>query len=105
MDAFLLCIMYTSIQRNSYIHMDIISFTACPDHIHLSVSLHKPSLRDDTVRLTSTLSGVSLDEVEYYWWLIHEINSPLYTYSVKTRLYEPYFPLLMYVFGIIICTS
>ena len=66
----------------------MILFTACPDHIHVSVSLNKSSLHEDTVRLTSTLSGVSLGEVEYYWWLIHEINSPLYTYSVKGRLFD-----------------
>ena len=76
--------------------MDIILSTACPDNIHVSVSLDKSSLHEDTVRLTSTLSGIYLDEVEYYRWLIHEINSPLYTYSVKARLSGPYFSLSVY---------
>ena len=58
-------------------------FLACPDHIHVEIDQDISKGGVDKLRLTSTLSGVSIQEVEYYWWLIHEINSPLYTFSVR----------------------
>ena len=60
-------------------------FIDCPDFI--DVTIHhkimknaKPS--DKEINLTCIGSGISRDQLEYYWWLIHEINSPIYTYSV-----------------------
>ena len=34
------------------------------------------------LNLRCVLSGASSNEVEYYWWLIAETNSPIYIYSV-----------------------
>ena len=60
-------------------------FTVCPDHIHVTIDGNRNYPDQDQVYLTSTLSGVNLDDMEYYWWLIHETNSPLYTYSVSGK--------------------
>ena len=35
-----------------------------------------------TVKLTCVVSGLSMEDVKFYWWLIHDSNTPLYTFSV-----------------------
>ena len=62
-----------------------IFFTACPDHIHVTIDISRKYSDQHEVYLTSILSGVNQDDMEYYWWLIHETNSPLYTYSVSMK--------------------
>ena len=61
-------------------------FPDCPKHIQLELSQNITTVVIDTLQLTSVISGVSIEDVEYYWWLIHEINSPLYTFSVMVDI-------------------
>ena len=55
---------------------------------HQVVKYSKP--HDNEIILTCTGSGISRDKLEYYWWLIHDINSPIYTYSVIAECYNCY---------------
>ena len=60
-----------------------IMFPDCPNHIRVEISPNITTAVIDKLWLTSIISGVSIKEVEYYWWLIHETNSPLYMFSVR----------------------
>ena len=35
------------------------------------------------VELKCSITGISLDEIQYYWWLLYEKNAPIYTFSVR----------------------
>ena len=64
----------------------IIYFTDCPGSVNVTISSRTewPSTTSDqTVELTCIITGVSRDQMEYYWWLIDAINSPIYTFSVS----------------------
>ena len=58
----------------------MVPFSACPDHILTNLS--QEIVGPNELHLTAVISGIEHDEVEYYWWLVHEINTPLYTFSV-----------------------
>ena len=61
------------------------SFTVCPDHIHVTIDGNRNYQDQDQVNLTSTLSGVNQDDMDYY--------SPLYTYSVSGKRANIFCPL------------
>ena len=65
-------------------------FTDCPGSVNVTISrAERPSTSSETVELTCIITGVSRDQMEYYWWLIDAINSPIYTFSVSIVTNKP----------------
>ena len=59
-------------------------WTACPDGISTNITqIALASRPQGDVTLTCVLSGVRHEQVEYYWWLIQELNAPIFQYSVS----------------------
>ena len=57
----------------------------CPAEVN--VALHQVSAvtrPNGDVILKCDLSGVTIKEVEFYWWLMDETNSPIFIFSVST---------------------
>ena len=59
-------------------------FAACSPQNNVRIVQHNLADRPNgRVELTCLCSGVRPDDIEYFWWLIDDTNSPLYTYSVS----------------------
>ena len=58
--------------------------SACDPNYNVNIIQHELANRPNgNVELTCICSGVPGDDIEFYWWLLDDHNSPLYTYSVS----------------------
>ena len=67
--------------------MQDVSISACPSPMNISLIQEDLAVRPtDEVVLTCTLSGVPSTQVQFYWWLLHQTNTPIYIFSVSTNV-------------------
>ena len=58
--------------------------SGCPPSANVTVTQVGLATRPrDTVVLKCTVTGLSPELVEHYWWLIKETNTPIFTYMVR----------------------
>ena len=64
-------------------------FTECPESVNVTIKQAEKlsNLDDEAVELICVISGVTREEIEYYWWLIDATYTPIYTFSVIISYY------------------
>ena len=63
------------------------SILDCPDSINVTtcLSASNPLLDSGDAIIICTITGILRDQMEYYWWLIDDSNTPIYTFSVRLQ--------------------
>ena len=55
----------------------------CPHDVDIRLSQIELAGRPvDNIVLSCVIDGIARDQIDFFWWLKHENNIPLYTFSV-----------------------
>ena len=55
----------------------------CPHGVNLTLNQNDLAERPvDEVVLSCVIDGIAVDQLMFFWWLEHDSNMPIYTYSV-----------------------